>query len=80
MAALLYSITAPSGMLSAQVKVKVALDSAYLEMGRTTPLHVEVTGKIDETGGILLPDTLWREVEVASLGEPLVTDFGNGPP
>lgn len=78
LAALLYSITAPSGMLSAQVKVKVALDSAYLEMGRTTPLHVEVTGKIDETGGILLPDTLWREVEVASLGEPLVTDLGNG--
>ena len=47
-------------------------------MGRTTPLHVEVTGKIDETGGIMLPDTLWREVEVAKVGEPLVTDLGNG--
>lgn len=66
------------GKASAQVKVRVALDSAYIEMGRTTPLHVEVTGIIDETGGIMLPDTLWREVEVAKVGEPLLTDLGNG--
>ena len=63
---------------SSQVSVKVELDSAHLLMGRTTPLRVEVVGNLSETGGILLPDTLWREVEIASVSEPLVTDLGNG--
>ena len=76
--AILLAAIGAGGAATAQVKVRVALDSAYIEMGRTTPLHVEVTGKIDETGGIMLPDTLWREVEVAKVGEPLVTDLGNG--
>lgn len=62
----------------AKVDIKVSLDSAYILMGKQTPLHVEVLGDIDETGGIITPDTLWREVEIASVGEPVVTDLGNG--
>ena len=60
------------------IKVHAALDSAQLLMGRTTPLHVTVTGTLNETGGVLLPDTLWREVEIADPGTPEVTDLGNG--
>lgn len=58
--------------------VRVALDSAYIIMGRQTPLHVEVIGNLSESGGIVVPDSLWRDVEVASLSEPIVNDMGNG--
>lgn len=76
-AALAMTFTATQAALG-QVSVKVELDSAYLTMGRTTPLHVEVVGNLSETGGLLLPDTLWRDVEVAAISEPLITDLGNG--
>ncbi|MDE6048274.1 MAG: cell wall anchor protein [Paramuribaculum sp.] len=61
-----------------KIDVKVALDSAYIIMGRQTPLHVEVVGELNENGGIIVPDTLWRDVEVASISDPVVTDLGNG--
>lgn len=61
-----------------KIDVRVALDSAYIIMGRQTPLHVEVIGNLTETGGIVVPDTLWRDVEIASMSEPVVTDLGNG--
>ncbi|MBD5374003.1 MAG: cell wall anchor protein [Bacteroides sp.] len=76
-AALTMTVAGASSAMG-QVSVKVELDSAYLTMGRTTPLHVEVVGNLSETGGLLLPDTLWRDVEVAAISEPLVTDLGNG--
>lgn len=60
------------------ISVKASLDSAYIEMGRITTLHVEVIGNLSETGGLFLPDTLWRDVEIANPGEPLLTDLGNG--
>lgn len=61
-----------------KIDIRVALDSAYIIMGRQTPLHVEVIGNLNENGGIVVPDTLWRDVEVASISEPVVTDLGNG--
>lgn len=69
-----------SSYMSAQepVNVKVSLDSAYIIMGKQTPLHVEIVGKLDENGGILTPDTLWKDVEIASVTEPVITDLGNG--
>ncbi|MDE6651441.1 MAG: cell wall anchor protein [Paramuribaculum sp.] len=60
-----------------KIDVRVALDSAYIIMGRQTPLHVVVIGNLSETGGIVVPDTLWRDVEIASVSEPIVTDIGN---
>lgn len=77
-AAALTMVLAGGEAAMSQVSVKVELDSAYLTMGRTTPLHVEVVGNLSETGGLLLPDTLWRDVEVAAISEPLITDLGNG--
>lgn len=61
-----------------KVDIRVTLDSAYIIMGKQTPLHVEVLGNIDDNGGILVPDTLWRDVEIASVSEPVVNDLGNG--
>lgn len=60
------------------INIKVSLDSVYIEMGRVTPLHIEIVGTLSETGGILLPDTLWRDVEIAGQNEPEITDLGNG--
>ena len=57
---------------------KVQLDSVYILMGKQTPLHVEIVGPLTETGGILTADSLWTDVEVASLGDPVITDLGNG--
>lgn len=57
---------------------KVQLDSVYILMGKQTPLHVEIVGPLTETGGILTADSLWTDVEVASLGNPVITDLGNG--
>lgn len=60
------------------INVRVALDSAYIEMGRTTTLHVQVSGVLSPNGGIITPDTLWKDVEVASITEPVIVDLGNG--
>ncbi len=75
------TLLSPIALLRAQegdFSVNVQLDSAYLLMGKTTPLHVEVLGPLSETGGLILPDTLWRDVEVARVGEPTIIDHGNG--
>ncbi|MBD5308134.1 MAG: cell wall anchor protein [Bacteroides sp.] len=61
-----------------QVAVKASLDSASLVMGRQTTLHLEVVGPIGEEGDVMLPDSIWQEVEVRSVGEPKYTDLGNG--
>lgn len=60
------------------ITVKTTLDSAYIEMGRITSLHVEVSGDLSETGGIILPDTLWKDIEIANPGNPILSDLGNG--
>lgn len=74
----LIALTWIGSRAESKINVRVALDSAYLEMGRTTALHVEVIGELTPTGGIMTPDTLWKEVEVASITDPVVTDLGNG--
>lgn len=58
--------------------VRVELDSAYLTMGRTTSLHVEVVGALSDDGELILPDTLWRDVEIADKGMPEIAELGNG--
>lgn len=60
------------------ITIKAELDSAYLLMGKRTAMHVEVVGELDETGGILAPDSLWTDVEISSITEPIVKDLGNG--
>ncbi len=67
-----------SSSSSSSAVIRVELDSAYLLMGKTTPLHVEIVGNLSGDGELLLPDTLWRDVEVADMGTPEISDLGNG--
>ena len=66
------------------ITVKASLDSATLEMGRRTALHVEVFGNINASDTsatrieLLLPDSLRSSIEVSAITEPEVTDLGNG--
>ena len=68
----------PLNAAPSRFTAKVQLDSVYILMGKQTPLHVEIVGPLTETGGIITADSLWRDVEVASLSEPVITDLGNG--
>lgn len=60
------------------ITIKAELDSAYLLMGKRTAMHIEVVGELNEKGEILTPDSLWTDVEVSSITEPVITDLGNG--
>lgn len=75
-AALTASITSLAA--DRQVAVKASLDSANLIMGRQTALHLEVVGPIGQEGDLLLPDSIWQEVEISDITDPVYTDLGNG--
>lgn len=78
-------VSAPTASAAApDITVKATLDSATLEMGRVTALHVEVFGTIDATDStatavaLQIPDSLKSVIEVAGITEPEVTNLGNG--
>lgn len=49
----------------ANSSLKVSLDSAYLLMGRTTPLHIELIKAADSDGKLIIPkDSLCGNVEI----------------
>ncbi len=66
------------------IVVKASLDSATLEMGRVTALHVEVFGTIDAADStateidLTFPDSIKGQIEVAAITPAEVTDLGNG--
>ncbi len=66
------------------ITVKASLDSATLEMGRRTALHVEVFGTIDAADSaatvieLQIPDSIKSSVEVSAITDPEITDLGNG--
>lgn len=66
------------------ITVKASLDSATLEMGRRTALHVEVFGTIDVADSaataveLVIPDSLRSSIEVSGITDAEVTDLGNG--
>lgn len=68
----------------ADIVVKASLDSATLEMGRVTALHVEVFGAIDAADSTAtdlmmdLPDSISKSIEIAGMTPPEITDLGNG--
>ena len=44
---------------ASQTSLKVSLDSAYLLMGKTTPLHIELIKPADAEGALIIPaDTI----------------------
>jgi len=66
------------------IVVKATLDSAQLEMGRKTALHVEVFGPINPNDtsvaevSLPIPDSLRESIEVSAIGPATVNDLGNG--
>lgn len=61
------------------VTVKTSLDSAYIVMGRTTPLHVQIVQDRGTVGGFInLGDTLNRYVEVNTVYPADTSDIGSG--
>lgn len=78
--ALLLSIAATLSMLAfAQApSVKVSLDSAYLLMGRTTPLHIDLVTPAPPDGRLLIPkDSICGKVEILKLLDADTTQLGN---
>lgn len=62
-----------------QTSLKVSLDSAYLLMGKTTPLHIELIRPADGNGALFIPaDTLADKVEILHALEADTSDIKNG--
>ena len=65
--------------VSAQTSLKVSLDSAYLLMGKATPLHIELITDSSADGQLLVPkDTLCDKVEILKALEADTSDIHNG--
>ncbi|WP_289763116.1 cell wall anchor protein [uncultured Duncaniella sp.] len=58
--------------------VKLSLDSAFLLMGRTTPLHLELVTPANPEGRLLIPkDSMCDQVEILKMLEADTTQLGN---
>lgn len=79
---LLFTLFAIIGINTASAvapSIKVSLDSAYLLMGRTTPLHVELVNDESVTGQILIPkDSVCGKVEILKILNADTTSIGSG--
>lgn len=63
----------------AQSSLKVSLDSAYLLMGKTTPLNIQLIKPADNDGSLLIPaDTLADKVEILKILNADTSSIGNG--
>lgn len=72
--AILLSVSA----FAADTSLKLSLDSAYLLMGRTTPLHLELVTPANPPGQLLIPkDSICGNVEILELLKADTTDLGN---
>lgn len=74
---------AATGGIAAQAQsapqLKVSLDSAYLLMGKATPIHVQIIEPTSQNGSLILPkDTLADKVEILKLLDADTTDLRNG--
>ena len=62
-----------------QTSIKVSLDSAYLMMGKATPMHVELIAPASATGHLVIPqDTICDKVEILRSLPADTTDIKNG--
>ena len=65
--------------VSASPSLKVSLDSAYLLMGRTTPLHVELIKDANQAGQLVIPkDSICGKVEILKILKADTADIGSG--
>lgn len=64
---------------SASLSLKVSLDSAYMLMGRTTSLHIELIKDASADGRLLIPrDSICGNVEILKLLDADTSDIGSG--
>lgn len=78
---LLICLTTLSGVsaFAQNPSVKLSLDSAFLLMGRTTPLHLELVAPENPEGHLLIPkDSMCDKVEILKLLKADTTQLGNG--
>ncbi|MDE6371438.1 MAG: cell wall anchor protein [Duncaniella sp.] len=67
------------GQTFAQTSVKVSLDSAYVLMGKTTPLNIQVVTQADQDGRLIIPeDTIADKVEILNVLPADTTNIHNG--
>lgn len=77
--AVLASLSVPSVMPAAPPTLKVSMDSAYVLMGKATPMHIQLVADAADKGNILIPaDSMCAGVEILDLLEADTTDLGNG--
>ncbi|MCM1138529.1 MAG: cell wall anchor protein [Muribaculum sp.] len=63
---------------AASPSIKIALDSAYLLMGKATPLHVELVKDAKSTGQLLIPkDSVCDKVEILRILDADTSDIGS---
>lgn len=63
----------------AQTSLKMSLDSAYLLMGKTTPLHIELIKSSSAGGQLILPsDSMCANVEILRYLDPDTTSISGG--
>lgn len=61
------------------VKLTISLDSAQLLMGKATPLHINITGELNDNDQLLIPkDTLNSKVEILRILDADTINHGNG--
>lgn len=76
---LLAALMAVSVKAAPAAQLKVSLDSAYLLMGKTTPIHVSLVTNEDAKGNLLIPnDSLAAKVEIHSLPDADTVSLGSG--
>jgi hypothetical protein len=72
-------LSASSAIAATNVTIKTSLDSAYIIMGRTTPLHIQIVQDQGIAGRFVnVGDTLNRYVEVNTVCPPDTQDIGSG--
>ncbi len=61
------------------VSLKVSLDSAYVLMGKATPLHVELVDNEGSTGQLMIPaDSVCDKVEILKVLPADTSSIGSG--
>lgn len=70
---------APNAAAQGAPTLKVSLDSAYIIMGKATPMHVQIIESASQNGSLLIPaDTLADKVEKLRLLDADTVDLGGG--
>ncbi|MDE6858944.1 MAG: cell wall anchor protein [Duncaniella sp.] len=76
---ILFAVLGINTAVAVAPTIKVSLDSAYLLMGKTTPLHVELVNDESASGQLLIPkDSLCDKVEILKILNADTSSIGSG--